>query len=66
MESIKTTREIAEEITYSSGDNKITEKLTYIGEGSNCVVYETERRNIIKEFYPTVGNIVRIDIVSDL
>ena len=46
-------REIAEEITYL--ESNITEKLIYIGAGSNCQVYSTESGDIIKEFLPIIA-----------
>ena len=46
-------REPATKIRFNSTGR--VERLTYIGEGASCLVYETERRDIIKEFCPVIN-----------
>ncbi len=43
-------REIATEIKFN--ETARAEKLTYIGSGTTCLVYQTETKDIIKEFCP--------------
>ena len=45
-------REIATEITLTATGR--TEKLTYIGAGTTCIVYQTESKDIVKEFAPLI------------
>lgn len=47
-------REIATEITFM--DSNRTEKLTYVGSGTNANVYRIESGDLIKEFCPKRGN----------
>lgn len=48
-------REIATQITFQINGKEFVEPLTYIGAGSNCIVYHTNEKHIIKEFSPLIG-----------
>ena len=42
--------ELATEIRLKNSN--FTEKLTYVGSGTTCIVYQTESKDIVKEFAP--------------
>lgn len=44
--------ELATEIRLKNSN--FTEKLTYVGSGTTCIVYQTESKDIVKEFAPCI------------